>query len=218
MKTEQTQSVETLPATLKPRAEATLDYYVKARGSRKRNYVFDFKKARSCTHPDLHEMVVGSNFYRCMACNYSVFITGSVVWPLHFQAISGVLNLLYLAKEFGPHAVQEMLRRPIGQYDGLPQKPALPEGMTFVDAVKAMGLIDVNTPDGGKGQLAAMLADVWVGPKQKAIAADDQARQAKQLAEAKKHALSEGRNNGEGATSIIQRPRKRRALPPVQDG
>jgi hypothetical protein len=165
------------------RPEPTLDYYVERRDGRKRNYIYRWKKAEGCPHPHLVNLAIGGNWYRCTECNYAFDIVSAYVQPLHSLVIGGMLNALHFAKEFGSESFMEVLRRPIGQYDSKAHKPVLPEGMTFWDALKALDQIDVNSEDQGKGQLQQMLEELWVGPKERALRAADQATQQKQQLE-----------------------------------
>jgi hypothetical protein len=160
-----------------PPPEQTLDYFVKARNGNKRNYIFDYKKSKTCTHPELTEMILGTGWYRCKVCNYAFCIVGAIQQPLHNVIQSSFQLMLHSAKEFGANSIGEILRTPRGQSDGTPHKPALPEGMSIVDAMNALEEIDVNVEDGGKAQLHEMLELLWVGPKQRALAEEDKAGQ-----------------------------------------
>ena len=146
-----------------------LDIFIEARDGKKRNYIYDFGKALKCDHPSLKALSIGGTWYRCEKCNYALCIVSAYAQPLHSVVIGGILNALHFAKEFGGASLQEVLRRPIGQYDGTLQKPALPEGMDFSDAVAALEGIDVNAEDGGAAQLQTMLDEVWVAPKQREL-------------------------------------------------
>lgn len=139
----------------------SLDFYVEKRNGKKRNYIFDYGKSRSCSHGTLKEIAKGGNWYRCLDCNYAFFIESATQWPLHFLPIMGAFQLMGFAKEFGMDSLQEVLRRPIGQTDGTAHKPVLPEGMSFMDALAALEDVDVNAEDGGAAQLKALMASLW---------------------------------------------------------
>ena len=149
--------------------ENTLDYYVQRRNKKKRNYVFRYKKARSCDHPTLELIARGGTTYYCPDCNYSFDILGANIWPLHFQPIMGAFKILWFAKRFGGDALGEVLRRPIGQSDGSPHKPVLPEGMSFMDVVQQLDEVDVNTEDGGASELKQLLQRLWEQPSTPAL-------------------------------------------------
>lgn len=157
--TSEEQSPDTQLAEFKP--EHTLDFHVKARGKNKRPYIFRYKKARVCDHPTMNIVARGGNIYRCPDCNYTFQWPGAIVYPLHFNVIMAAFTIFNAAKEFGQNAVEEMLRTPIGQTDGTEHKPVLPEGLSFYDVLQELEGIDVTTPDGGKGQLAALMTGVW---------------------------------------------------------
>ncbi len=157
-------------ATAKP--EQTLDYFVQRRNGNKRNYIFDYGKAKTCPHSDLKEVAVGSGIYRCVGedgCNYALRISAAEMWPMHFLPILGAFEILNFAKEFGQDALQEVLRRPIGQYDDAPHKPVLPDGMSFMDVLAALEDVDVNSLDGGADQLKALMEAKWSVYKQTPI-------------------------------------------------
>jgi hypothetical protein len=141
--------------------ENTLEHWIDAQNGKKRNYIYDYGKSRSCTHPTLRELVQGSNWYRCEECNYALFIMTAFQQPLHNVVLQGVMNALHFSKEFGVGALQEVLRRPIGQYDGSEQKPALPEGMSLSDTLMALEEIDVTASDGGERQLRSLISARW---------------------------------------------------------
>jgi hypothetical protein len=147
----------------------SLDFYVEARDGRKRNYIFDYGKARTCDHPEMKIIARGGNMYRCTECNYVHQWPGAITWPLHFTVIQGAFQILHFAKEYGTDALQEVLRRPIGQSDDTPHKPVLPEGMSFADTIAALQEVDVNAPDGGQGQLTKLIAEFWEAPNGKSL-------------------------------------------------
>lgn len=179
----------------------SLDYWVKTRSAEKRNYIFDYAKAKVCDHPEMKIVARGGNMYRCTECQYVHQWPGAITWPLHFSVIQGAFQMLGFAKEFGMASLQEVLRRPIGQTDGTPHKPVLPEGMGFMDVLQELEKIDVTQPDGGLRQLREMLDEIWVGPKEKALQAADSERQQRQLEEAKEtQAIKGEHDNNQGDT------------------
>jgi hypothetical protein len=167
----------------------SLDFYVEARSGNKRNYIYDFREANNCTHPDLREMITGGNWYRCVKCNYAFFIQGVTMWPLHWLVTDGIFKALHFAKEFGADALGEVLRRPGGQADGSPHKPVLPEGMSLQDTLQLLEGVNVNSEDGGAAELNQLLEDVWVGPKERAL--QDKKEEELRLKENKQEALSD---------------------------
>ena len=156
--------VEIAEVTPDFKPEHSLDFYVKKRAGNKREYIFRYKKARKCDHPTMQIIARGGNMYRCTECNYSFQWPGAIVWPLHFTVLQGAFQIMSFVKEFGEDALEEVFRTPIGQTDGTPHKPVLPEGMSFSDVLQEMEAIDVTTADGGKSTLATLLDKVWVGP------------------------------------------------------
>ena len=168
----------------------TLDFYVEKRNSNKRNYIFDYGESRTCDHPELKIIATGGIVYRCLRCNYAFHITGAYQQPLHNELIMAFFNIMSFSKEFGWDAVQEVVRRPIGQSDDSPHKPVLPEGMSFLQAINALEDIDVNTEDGGAKQLTDLLDQQWVGKKTRTLYEADQQRQLEQ--ESGKRALVGG--------------------------
>jgi hypothetical protein len=163
----------------------SLDFYIKARNGRKRNYIFDYSKAKNCSHPQLVEMAIGGTWYRCTQCNYALCITSAYMQPVHNVAIGSLFNLMHFSKEFGMNSLNEVVRRPIGQLDGTLHKPVIPEGMSLNDALAALEEINVNDTDGGKEALRTLLAEVWVGPKEKEAFALNDTAQLAQLEEGK---------------------------------
>lgn len=135
----------------------TLDFWVKQRAGHKRNYVFNVGKALRCDHPELRLIVRGTPFYRCPECNYAFLMNAAYCWPLHFLPILGGFTIMSFAKEFGVQALQEVLRRPIGQTDGTAHKPVLPEGKSFVDVLKALEGVDTTSADHGAAQLVQVI-------------------------------------------------------------
>lgn len=174
----------------------TLDYYVDARAENKRNYVFDYGKSKSCDHPEMKIIARGGNLYRCTECNYAFQWPGAIQWPLHFTVIQGAQSILQFAKEFGVRAMQEVLRRPIGTYDGSPHKSVLPEGKSFLDTLALFEGIDVNTEDGGRAQLDALHSMFFVNEENMALAQQREEKLQRKL-EAKNGSGSKALSEGE---------------------
>lgn len=152
------------PSSVMPvESEKTLQYWVDARNGNKRNYIFDYSESSKCNHPKLLEMVQGANWYRCEDCNYAFFIMTAYQQPLHSVVLEGLQNALHFSKEFGMAALQEVARRPTGQYDHSEHKPLLPEGMDFVETLKVLEAINVNSPDQGERQLRSVQNGTWSG-------------------------------------------------------
>jgi len=141
----------------------TLRFYVERRNGRKRDYIFDYGKSRKCDHASLKALARGGNVYRCLDCNYAFHINGAYQQPLHNEVILSAFTVFNFAKEFGMDSVGEVLRRPIGQSDGSPHKPVLPEGMSFMDVLEALEGVDVTTPDGGDEELKELIRYLWEG-------------------------------------------------------
>ena len=148
-------------------AAKTLDFYIERRNGKKRDYVFGVDKMRRCPHNHLQALSTGGTWYRCRDCNWAFGITVAYAQPLHNMVVGGLLNALWFAKEFGMEALQEVARTPKGQYELNYHLPALPEGMSFNDAVEVMDKIDVTVKDGGAAQLYELLEKHWVSPKEK---------------------------------------------------
>ncbi len=144
-----------------PPEAMTYRYYVEARNGNKRDYVYDFSVARKCPHPNLVATAIGGNTYRCTECNYFYTIVTAYAEPMHLATVKAAYQLLHFGKEFGVHALQEVLRQPHGQTDGTPQKGVIPDGMTLSDALLALESVNVNTPDRGVAELSALVASVW---------------------------------------------------------
>ena len=144
-----------------PEEEKTLRYWAPL--GKKREYIYDYGKAKSCHHSRLREMVQGSNWYRCEDCNYALFIMTAYEQPLHNVVLAGLQNALHFSKEFGIAALQEVARRRTGQYDGRAQKAVIPEGMDFFETLEALEEVDVTAPDGGEQQLRSMQSAIWNG-------------------------------------------------------
>jgi hypothetical protein len=194
MELERRRTSDKLPEEFVP--EHTLDYHVERRKGNKRNYIFRYKNAQKCDHPTMKLVARGGNVYVCPDCKYTFQWPGAIVYPQHFNVIMGAFTIMNFAKEYGVDSLQEVLRRPIGQTDGTPHKPVLPEGMSFYDAITALEEIDTTTEDGGKEQLAAMMEALWIGPaerKEQKRLADRQALDDKALEEKKaQKALADG--------------------------
>jgi hypothetical protein len=144
--------------------EHTLDFYIERRNGKKRNYIFRYKKAQSCDHPRMDIIARGSNFYRCQECNYTFQWPGAIVYPQHFNVIMAAFQLMNFAKEYGNDSLQEVLRRPIGQTDGTPHKPVLPEGKSFIETMELLEQINTDQGD-DTGELKALLDAFWVSPQ-----------------------------------------------------
>lgn len=207
--------------------ENTLDFHVQARSGKKRNYIYDYRKARRCTHPSLKALAIGGSWYRCEECNYAYCIVSGFMQPLHQVVRGSLLMALGFAKEHGMHALQEVARRPGGQYDGTAHKPVLPEGMSFSDAAWLLDeVIDVNVPDGGRAQLTALQDEVWVAPKERAIrekqlAGIDPHRRPKGLDEHGRPKPKEIHAPDQGTAGDLpegQKRRRGRNVPRVQEG
>jgi hypothetical protein len=171
--------------------EHTLDYYVERRGENKRSYVFRYKNAIKCDHPTMELTVRGGNTYLCPDCKYTFQITSAFVQPQHHLVIQAGFEIMRFAREHGVDSLQEVWRRPIGQTDGTPHKPVLPEGMSFIDVLTA--LEDVPA-DIDQEELAALRDFLWVGPaERKKQIADGQANE-----RALKAGTSDEAEDGEG--------------------
>ena len=199
-----------------PPEALTLEFYTKARNGNKRDYVYDYGKARKCDHPNLVATSLGGNTYRCTECNYFYTIVTAYVEPMHLATVKAAYQLLHFAKEFGVHALQEVLRQPHGQSDGTPHKGVIPDGMTLSDAVMALESINMHTPDRGAAELRQLVERTWPSERElqrriKALRGSDlpekqaQAAQLEALLEERRNALT-GRkgaesNLGEGRQS-----------------
>ena len=140
----------------------TLDYYVEKRGDNKRDYVFSLAKSKTCPHNELKAMVTGGTKYYCTSCNWASDIPWGYGQPLHNVVVGSLLQVMHFAKEFGSDALQEVLRTPKGQHELDYHLPALPEGMTFWDALEVLEQVDVNLPDRGAGTLRKLFEENWV--------------------------------------------------------
>lgn len=108
----------------------------------KRNYIFSFGKADRCDHPTLRIVARGTSQYRCLECNYSFWLPTATMWPLHWIPIMAAMQIMSFVKEFGIEALEQVYRTPIGQVDGSPHKPVLPEGKSFADVLRELDSID----------------------------------------------------------------------------
>jgi len=149
-----------------PDETTALDFYIEARGEKKRPYIYRYKKAMSCDHSKLKVIARGGIVYICEECNYCYHITGAYAQPWHNEVIMAMFTILGFTKEHGMNALGEVLRTPIGQMDGSAHKPVLPEGMSFLDTLRALEEVDVNTPDKGVAQLTEMIQSLWEEPVQ----------------------------------------------------
>ena len=180
--------------------EHTLDFVVKKRGDKKRPYIFRYKGAQKCDHPHLNLVARGGNEYHCPDCNYNFQIGGVFVQPEHHGIIQAAFRIMRFVRLYGVDSLQEVWRRPIGQTDGTPHKPVLPEGMSFTDVLDALEATDSEAT---QEELAALRDWLWVGPKERQKQLTDLQRQAdKQAAIAGKNVakrqLKEGaRGSGE---------------------
>lgn len=160
--------------------EHTLDFYVGKRGKNKRPYIFRYKRAIKCDHPRLDIVARGGNEYHCPDCKYNFQIGGVFVQPEHFGIIQAGFRIMRFVRIYGMNSLGEVWRRPIGQTDGTPHKPVLPEGMSFVDVLETMEDVDSEAT---QEELAALRDWLWVGPKERRKQITNLKRQAKQLAE-----------------------------------
>lgn len=144
--------------------EHTLDFYVQARDGRKRNYIYDYGESITCDHSNLKSIARGGIVYLCLDCNYTFHLTGAYQQPWHNEVIMAFFTIMGFTKEHGMDALGEVIRRPIGQMDGSPHKPVLPEGLSFLDTLKALEEVDINTDDKGAKQLRVMLEQLWEAP------------------------------------------------------
>lgn len=139
----------------------TYAYTVKARNGKKRDYIYDFSKARKCPHRHLVATAVGGNTYRCPDCNYFYTIVTAYAEPMHLAVVKAAYQLLHFGKEFGAPALEEVLRQPHGQHEDGPQMGVLPDGMTLVDAVLALEQVNVHSPDRGDAEMRALVEAIW---------------------------------------------------------
>ena len=146
--------------------ERTLEYALEARGTNKRNYKFDYGESKNCNHDSLKSLVKGTQLYRCMDCNYVFSFVAAWQQPMHHAFVQGLMISQAFAKEFGYEAALEVAHRDLGQIDGTPQKPALPDGMTVEDTWKLFDKIDVTAEDEGKEELRELYEQMWELPSE----------------------------------------------------
>jgi hypothetical protein len=145
-----------------PKHELTREFYTKARNGKKRDYIYNVAKARKCPHPSLKVLAIGDNCYRCEECNWTYDIVTSNMQPLHNRILGSMMYMLHFVKEFGVGPFEEILRTPIGQYDGGPHKPAIPDGVGMMQSLLMMDSVNVKTDDKGDAELKMILDKFWV--------------------------------------------------------
>ena len=146
--------------------ERTLEYALEARGTNKRNYKFDYGESKNCNHDSLKSLVKGTQLYRCMDCNYVFSFVAAWQQPMHHAFVQGLMISQAFAKEFGYEAALEVAHRDLGQIDGTPQKPALPDGMTIEDTWELFDKVDVTAEDGGREELRELYEQMWELPSE----------------------------------------------------
>ena len=146
--------------------ERTLEYALEARGTNKRNYKFDYGESKNCNHDSLKSLVKGTQLYRCMDCNYVFSFVAAWQQPMHHAFVQGLMISQAFAKEFGYEAALEVAHRDLGQIDGTPQKPALPDGMTLEETWKLFDKVDVTSEDEGKEELRKLYEQMWELPSE----------------------------------------------------
>ncbi len=146
--------------------EHSLEYALKARGHNKRNYVFDYGYSSTCDHDTLKSLIKGMQRYRCLDCNYVFNIVAATQQPMHHVFVESIMNTQYFVKEFGLAAALEVAHRDLGQIDGTPQKPALPDGMTIEDTWELFDKVDVTAEDGGREELRELYEQMWELPSE----------------------------------------------------
>ena len=146
--------------------EQSLEYALKARGTNKRNYVFDYGESAKCNHGSLKSLVKGTQLYRCDDCNYVFSFVAAWQQPMHHAFVQGLMISQAFAKEFGYEAALEVAHRDLGQIDGTSQKPALPDGMTLEDTWKLFDKVDVTSEDEGKNELKELYEQMWELPSE----------------------------------------------------
>ena len=85
---------------------------------------------------------------------------------MHHAFVQGLMISQAFAKEFGYEAALEVAHRDLGQLDGTPQKPALPDGMTLEDTWKLFDKVDVTAEDGGREELRELYEQMWELPSE----------------------------------------------------
>ena len=148
------------------RPDLSLEYALEARGTNKRNYVFDYGESAKCNHGSLKSLVKGTQLYRCEDCNYVFSFVAAWQQPMHHAFVQGLMISQAFAKEFGYEAALEVAHRDLGQLDGTPQKPALPDGMTLEDTWKLFDKVDVTAEDGGREELRELYEQMWELPSE----------------------------------------------------
>jgi hypothetical protein len=146
--------------------EQSLEYALKARGTNKRNYVFDYGESAKCNHGSLKSLVKGTQLYRCDDCNYVFSFVAAWQQPMHHAFVQGLMISQAFAKEFGYEAALEVAHRDLGQIDGTSQKPALPDGMTLEDTWKLFDKVNVTSEDEGKNELKELYEQMWELPSE----------------------------------------------------
>ena len=146
--------------------EHSLEYALKARGHNKRNYVFDYGYSSKCDHDTLKSLIKGMQRYRCLDCNYVFNIVAATQQPMHHVFVESIMNTQAFVKEFGLAAALEVAHRDLGQIDGTPQKPALPDGMTIEDTWELFDKVDVTAEDGGREELRELYEQMWELPSE----------------------------------------------------
>ena len=146
--------------------ERTLEYALEARGTNKRNYKFDYGESKNCNHDSLKSLVKGTQLYRCMDCNYVFSFVAAWQQPMHHAFVQGLMISQAFAKEFGYEAALEVAHRDLGQIDGTPQKPALPDGMTLEETWKLFDKVDFTSEDEGKEELRKLYEQMWELPSE----------------------------------------------------
>ena len=146
--------------------EHTLEYALEARGANKRPYVFDYVKSKNCNHDTLKSYIKGYQRYRCADCHYVFNIVAATQQPMHHLFVESIMNTQAFVKEFGLAAALEVAHRDLGQLDGTPQKPALPDGMTIEDTWELFDKVDVTAEDEGKEELRKLYEQMWELPSE----------------------------------------------------
>ena len=146
--------------------EHTLEYALEARGTNKRNYVFNYGKSKNCNHDTLKSYIKGYQRYRCADCHYVFNIVAATQQPMHHLFVESIMNTQAFVKEFGLAAALEVAHRDLGQLDGTPQKPALPDGMTIEDTWELFDKVDVTAEDEGKEELRKLYEQMWELPSE----------------------------------------------------
>ena len=101
-----------------------------------------------------------------MDCNYVFSFVAALQQPMHHAFVQGLMISQAFAKEFGYEAALEVAHRDLGQIDGTPQKPALPDGMTLEETWKLFDKVDVTSEDEGKEELRKLYEQMWELPSE----------------------------------------------------